>query len=205
MKKKNIKNQPNTFIVNNRKFSKISQDGMCLLFLMKNENKKMQTSEIIDVVSQKYKRVTGKKFRETTGRPLRKLLGLGIIHRASKGSFYFNGKFRENRTDNFTENQKKEILERDNHTCCYCGITQNEGGLLTVDHIDPQEKGGKAEIGNGMALCTACENKKSNYDVRSFGKKMFSKFNKLAIRKKDKDLENFTNEILDIFEKYKQS
>ena len=49
------------------------------------------------------------------------------------------------------------ILERDAHTCAYCGA---EAG--TVDHIIPASMGGSADPSNLLAACNRCNGTKSN-------------------------------------------
>lgn len=48
-----------------------------------------------------------------------------------------------------------EILERDNHTCQYCGGKPPEV-RLHVDHILPKSKGGKDTRGNLITSCRDC-------------------------------------------------
>jgi hypothetical protein len=58
----------------------------------------------------------------------------------------------------FTEAQKQEIFDRDNHTCVECGSTEN----LHADHIIPWTKGGPTEVSNGQTLCNLCNWDKSD-------------------------------------------
>jgi len=53
---------------------------------------------------------------------------------------------------------KKNIMFRDNHTCCYCGSYEN----LTIDHVIPISKGGKTSFENCVTACFDCNNKKNN-------------------------------------------
>lgn len=52
---------------------------------------------------------------------------------------------------------RQRILERDAHTCAYCG-----GEADTVDHIIPVNLGGQAEPGNLVAACNRCNGLKSD-------------------------------------------
>ena len=49
------------------------------------------------------------------------------------------------------------ILERDEHTCQYCGKKAN-----TVDHVIPKSRGGSAAPNNLVAACLACNQKKAD-------------------------------------------
>ena len=58
-----------------------------------------------------------------------------------------------------------EVLARDNWTCCSCGrSTKQDGVILHVDHILPRSKGGTDEIDNLQTLCSKCNIGKSNRD-----------------------------------------
>lgn len=48
-----------------------------------------------------------------------------------------------------------QVLERDNHTCQYCGTTPADGALH-VDHIIPVADGGKTEADNLITACEPC-------------------------------------------------
>jgi 5-methylcytosine-specific restriction endonuclease McrA len=49
------------------------------------------------------------------------------------------------------------ILERDAHTCAYCGAEAH-----TVDHIIPASLGGTQDPSNLLAACLKCNGQKSN-------------------------------------------
>jgi len=54
---------------------------------------------------------------------------------------------------------RKEIFERDNHTCRYCG---NKEGPFHADHVYPYSKGGETSIENLVTACANCNTKKQN-------------------------------------------
>lgn len=57
------------------------------------------------------------------------------------------------------------VLARDNWTCCSCGrSSKDEGIILEVDHIVPRSKGGSNDMGNLQTLCKKCNIGKSNKD-----------------------------------------
>ena len=53
---------------------------------------------------------------------------------------------------------KRNVLLRDNFRCAYCGKPSKE---LTIDHIIPRSRGGKATFENCVASCRSCNNKKA--------------------------------------------
>ena len=50
------------------------------------------------------------------------------------------------------------VWDRDNFTCQRCGTRKN----LSVDHIHPESKGGKATVENCQTLCKSCNSSKGD-------------------------------------------
>ncbi|MCZ8514042.1 HNH endonuclease [Paenibacillus filicis] len=58
---------------------------------------------------------------------------------------------------------RRMIMERDRHTCYYCG-----GYGDTIDHILPKSKGGHTTPVNCVCSCYACNQSKADRDVNGF-------------------------------------
>ncbi len=71
----------------------------------------------------------------------------------------------------FSREQKKIILAKTNNKCAHCG-RKLDAYSMTVDHVFPVSKGGLHDEYNLLALCTDCNEAKSNsvYDVKEFHK-----------------------------------
>lgn len=54
---------------------------------------------------------------------------------------------------------RRNILERDEHTCQYCDY---KGDNLTLDHVIPRSRGGKDTWENLVAACVRCNVNKGN-------------------------------------------
>ncbi len=52
---------------------------------------------------------------------------------------------------------RREILQRDDHTCQYCG---KRGHDLTIDHVVPRHRGGQHSWNNVVAACKSCNHRK---------------------------------------------
>ncbi len=52
---------------------------------------------------------------------------------------------------------RKEVLQRDDHTCQYCGRRAHD---LTIDHVLPRHRGGQHVWENVVAACKPCNHKK---------------------------------------------
>lgn len=59
---------------------------------------------------------------------------------------------------------RQRILERDNYTCYYCGIST----ATHVDHITPLSKGGLDEFNNLISACQNCNLSKGTKSVKEF-------------------------------------
>jgi len=59
---------------------------------------------------------------------------------------------------------RKRILERDNYTCQYCGVSSKENCLvkLTIDHFIPFVHGGNNKFNNLLTACWDCHKHKSD-------------------------------------------
>lgn len=55
---------------------------------------------------------------------------------------------------------KKQIFERWEHKCAYCGSEEN----LTLDHIIPQSKGGNNHTPNVLCACERCNRSKAHFN-----------------------------------------
>lgn len=69
---------------------------------------------------------------------------------------------------------RKNIYERDNHTCQYCGKkfgTEN----LNLDHVIPRSKGGKNTWENLVCSCIKCNRKKKDDTLKEAGMKLLNK------------------------------
>lgn len=54
---------------------------------------------------------------------------------------------------------RRNILERDDHSCQYCNY---RGDQLTLDHVLPRSRGGQDTWDNMVAACVRCNVKKGN-------------------------------------------
>ena len=60
--------------------------------------------------------------------------------------------------------QRKMVRQRAGFACEYCGVTETDtAGELTIDHIQPQSKGGNDEIDNLLLCCHRCNSYKADY------------------------------------------
>ena len=67
---------------------------------------------------------------------------------------------------------KKNVLQRDNYTCQYCG---KQSKSLTIDHIIPKSKGGPNTWENVVAACSKCNSKKADKNLKDTNIKLAKK------------------------------
>ncbi len=81
------------------------------------------------------------------------------------------------------------ILERDNFTCIYCGLSApNDAALLHVDHILPVAEGGRSFAGNLITSCKGCNMEKGK---RRMQDKTITEIMGIAYkRNKERNIEN---------------
>ena len=60
------------------------------------------------------------------------------------------------------------ILHRDHWQCQYCDQLSTKNHPLTLDHVIPESRGGPTVVGNLVAACQQCNNKKTNRSLAGF-------------------------------------
>jgi hypothetical protein len=184
-----------------KKAKPITQSDLIMEYFMKNPNRDIKHPEIVDWVVAEYKKRTGKVFRDPD-RGIRHLSQDGKLIKVSKGVYRYDPEFVVKRElEDFTPAQKAAIMKRDNYRCVVCGRGLADGVELQVDHIKPKDKGGKAELENGQTLCAQHNFQKKNYKQTESGKRFFIRLYKLAKKNKDKLMQDFCAQILEVYEK----
>ncbi len=180
---------------------KITQKELVMEYFKKNPKRDIPHSESVDWLVSEYRKRTGKVFRDPD-RQIRQLHQSGFLIKVKKGVYKYDPDFVSNpQLEDFTEEQKRIILERDGYRCVICGRGEKDGVELHIDHIKPKDKGGKATIENGQTLCSVHNFRKKNYRQTETGKKMFIRLYELAKAIGDKETMDFCEQILEVFEK----
>lgn len=182
---------------------KFTQSDLIMEFFKNNPNRDIKHPEVVDWVTSEFEKRTGNKFRDPD-RGIRKLAQTGYLIKIAKGIYRYDPDYiilRE--LEDFTAEQKKAILHRDDYRCVICGRGFADGIELQIDHIKPKDLGGRATIENGQTLCAQHNFRKKNYKQTETGKKMFIRLYELAKSMDDKETECFCYDILEVFEKHK--
>lgn len=158
-------------------------------------------SPVVDWVEEQYRKLYNKKPRDTW-RAIRKLHEEGFLLKVKKGVYSYDADvIKKRKLQNFTEEQKRHILKRDDYKCAVCGKGKKEGIELHVDHIRPKYLGGLASEENGQTLCAQHNFIKKYLNQTETGKKMFIRLYELAKKENNSSLLKFCKEVLEIYEK----
>ena len=180
----------------------LSQQDLLIEYFKKHPNQDVPHPDVVDWVIEEYKKRTGQTFRDPD-RGIRKLSQEGFLIKITKGVYrYEPDHVKKRELQDFTLEQKRAILKRDNYRCVICGKGRAEGVELHVDHIKPKDLGGRATIQNGQTLCAPHNFLKKNLNQTETGKKMFIRLYDLAKSLKDKPLQQFCADILRMYEKH---
>ncbi|WP_300856778.1 HNH endonuclease signature motif containing protein [uncultured Helicobacter sp.] len=180
-----------------------SQLDLIMEFFKANPKRDIPHPEVVDWVVKEWQKRTGKVFRDPD-RGIRSLHQRGYLQKIAKGVYRYDSDFVALREDleDFAPALKKQILERDNYQCVICGIGKKEGAKLHIDHIKPKDLGGKATLENGQTLCSKHNFLKKNLKQTETGKKMFLRMLETAKNANEKELIDFLEDVLEVYEKH---
>ncbi len=180
----------------------ITQMDLVKEYFIKNPKKDIPHPQVVDWLVAEYKKRKGEVFRDPD-RTIRSLYQKGFLIKVDKGVYRYEPDLEKNKKqEDFTAAQKKQILEKDEYRCVVCGKGKREGVELHIDHIIPKDKGGKATIENGQTLCSQHNFLKKNLNQTETAKKMFIHLYELTKAKGEVTLNQFSADILSVFEKY---
>src|SRR3989344_444624 len=186
-----------------KKKKQISQKDLLVEFYTNNPKRDIPHPEVVDWVTKEFKKRTGKVFRDPD-RGIRKLYQDDFLIQIAKGIYHYDLDHIQNRNlENFDAKMKQEIFERDGYKCVICGRGPKEGMEIQADHVKPKDKGGKATLENGQTLCSQHNFLKKNLGQTTLGKRYFLILQKSAIKANDKNLIEFCEEVLKLFDKYR--
>lgn len=60
------------------------------------------------------------------------------------------------------------IYLRDGLACLYCGVSVEDGHVLSLDHIVPRSVGGRNHAPNLVTCCIRCNSRRRNMPLREF-------------------------------------
>jgi len=180
----------------------VSQEQILKEFFLNNPKKSIPHCNSVKWCTDEYKKRTGKVFADPD-RGIRKLHQNGFLIKEAKGIYRYDPDFVKKRDlEDFKPEVKKQIFERDNYRCVVCGKGRAEGMEIQADHILPKDKGGRATLENGQTLCSNHNFLKKNFNQTEFAKRIFIKLYRASKSGNNKEMIEFSSEVLRVFEKY---
>ena len=179
-----------------------SLSDLILTYFKKHPYQDLAHGDWVDEISRQYMELKGRMPRDPW-RAARKLYQDGYLVKVKKGIYKYDPGFVQNpELEDFTEQQKQIILERDGYRCVECGLGRANGVELHVDHIRPKDKGGKATIENGQTLCAQHNFLKKNDNATQSGKKRMIRLYELAKGEGNQEMMVFCREALEVYDKH---
>ena len=179
-----------------------SLSDLILTYFKKHPYQDLAHGDWVDAVSEQYKELTGNMPRDPW-RAARKLYQDGYLVKVKKGIYKYDPNLVQNpELEDFTEQQKRIVLERDGYRCVECGLGRANGVELHVDHIRPKDKGGKATIENGQTLCAQHNFLKKNDNATQSGKKRMIRLYELAKEEGNQEMIVFCREVLEVYDRH---
>jgi len=184
------------------KKKKKSINDLIIEYFKAHPRQDMPHGPVVDWVEEKYLKLYKRKPRDPW-RAIRKLHEEGFLIKVRKGVYRYDpDAVKQRELEDFTPEQKAQILKRDGYKCVVCGRGKKDGVELHVDHIKPKYLGGKSTIENGQTLCAQHNFIKKTLRQTETGKKMFIRLYELAKKEGNEELKRFCADILETYEKY---
>ncbi len=167
-------------------------------------NQDIEHGSVVDWVTEQWLKQGNPMPPRAPWRMIRALHEEGWLIKVRKGVYRYDPEAVQQRElEDFTPEQKEEIMRRDGYRCVICGRGREDGVELHVDHIRPRSLGGRAIIENGQTLCSQHNLLKKRFKQTETGKRMFIRLYELAKKEGDETLTAFCEEILSVYEKYR--
>lgn len=183
------------------------QAGIAFEYFLDRPNQDVHHDDVVPWIEGMCHRRLGTVCRDPD-RAIRKLHDMGLLLKISKGTYRFEpDSVSANIIDDFDEDMKREVKERDGWRCVVCGLGEKDGVELQIDHILPRSKGGQATLENAQTLCGSHNYRKNKLGQLEFGADMFRRLRKNAKATSDAyaDAEaviKFCNEVLALYKKH---
>lgn len=162
----------------------------------------MEHGPVVDYVQAEYQRLYGRTPRDPW-RVIRSLHQQGFLIKVRNGIYRYDPEaVTERILEDFTPEQRAQILERDNYACRQCGRGEKDGVQLHVDHQTPRNLGGRATLDNGQILCSQHNIMKKQLGQTQAGKRFFLGMYESAKKAGNEEFISFCQEILEVYEKY---
>jgi len=174
-----------------------------LEWFKESPRRKFTNEEIKELLPKAYLIKTGKKLQDPT-RSARELAEAGRIQKqpAVKARHYWYDPQLEVLPEEFDDEEKRKILERDNFRCVVCGKGVVDGAKVTVGYAMSTRRGGKLNTENGRTLCPLHRWTLETAQVSDEAQRNWRKLRKKLPEVGAPQAQNFWNELVQLLRKY---
>ena len=179
------------------------KDRFALDWLKQFPMSKFSNEEIRELLPMEYLKKTGKKFQDPT-RAVRELAAQGRVQKfpSNKARHYWYDPKLEVLPEEFNDDEKRAILERDGLRCVVCGKGVAEGIKVSVGYAMSTRRGGVLDIKNGRTLCPIHRWTLETAQDSDEAQKNWRKLRKNLPEVGDPRAQKFWNEFVELLNKY---
>ena len=180
---------------------------VALDFYLDRPNQEIEHDDAVQAIVGGVWRLLNKNCKDPD-REIRKLHELGILQKIRKGVYKLDPTAIKSRlNEEFSAETKLAAMKRDGFRCRFCGMGQENGVDLQVDHIKPRKFGGSDDLDNAQVLCGFHHNLKRTQNALLTGRAYFEKMRENAILAGLQDRENaklvaLCDEVLAVYDRH---
>ncbi len=172
-------------------------------FFKKHLNTEIHTSEVSEGVKESFEDHGHKQQDISTDVNQLHHEGKLIKVKHKQGFYKYDPDFdQEGEFHDFSEADKAAIFHKDGYKCVICGLGQQDGVEIAVDHKIARSKGGGNTLENGQTLCYKHNSMKKNYSQTEAGKRFFIKIYEGAVKVDDREMIAFCHDIFNVYDKH---
>lgn len=180
-----------------------SRKSLIMDFFQEHPNTEIHTSEVTEGVKESFEDHSHKQQDISTDVNQLHHEGRLIKIKHKQGYYKYDPDFdREGEFHDFSEVDKAAIFRKDGYKCVICGLGQQDGVEIAVDHKVARSKGGENSLENGQTLCYKHNAMKKNYSQTEAGKRFFIKIYSAARKKRDNTMIAFCQDIFKVYDKH---
>ena len=177
-------------------------DDLILEFFEDRPSEEFRPGSVVDWVTPRYSEEHSEPPRDVP-RAIRRLAQKRKLIRVRYGIYKYNpNQAKKIKSQDFSPTVRQAIHKRDNYRCVVCGLGENDGVDIAVDHIIPLDNNGTNDIANGQTLCTQHNNMKKNYSRTEAGKRYFIKIYEVAMRSNDEKIIAFCESVFNAYDEH---
>ena len=178
-----------------------SQANYIMAYFMQRPKQALAYDDWTDELASEYKSLTGNTARHFRS-IVRRLSGEGKLLKVKNGVYMYDPDFSPApQLPKFTAAQRRQIKERDEYQCVFCGMGRREGFTLYVGFLFCDKPDRASDISNGVTFCS--RHRLSNVgSIKDLISMQLSQLNELIQREHQHDISGLIKEYVEIYKRY---